>query len=206
MKSIGKGTIMGHMEKLLELIQKNNGLIKTSQAEEAGIPRKYLSLLAKTDKLERISHGIYLADYAFEDRMYSLQLRCPTGIFSHETALYLHGLSDREPLKHMMTVKSGFNSHRLGNVPVRLFYIKHEMHSLGETTVNTSFGRIVSCYNRERTLCDMLRNRSQMDPALLNSGFKSYIRSKESNVPLILDYASELGILNIVRNYLEILL
>jgi len=197
---------MNHMERLADMIRQNQGLIKTSQAEEAGIPRKYLSLMAQTGKLERLSQGIYLSPDAFEDRLYRLQQRCTGGIFSHETALFLNGLSDREPITSMMTVQSGYNAHRLSDEPIKLFYIKHELHDLGETGMATAFGRPIRCYNRERTLCDMIRSRSQMDPALLNAAFKTYIRLKEKNISQMLSYSDKLGIQNLVRNYLEVLL
>jgi len=197
---------MNHMERLADLIRQNQGLIKTSQAEEAGIPRKYLSLMAQSGKLERLSQGIYLSPDAFEDRLYRLQQRCTGGIFSHETALFLNGLSDREPITTMMTVQSGYNPHRLSDEPIKLFYIKRELHDLGETGMATAFGRPIRCYNRERTLCDMVRSRSHMDAALLNSAFKTYIRQKEKNVSLMISYSNKLGIQNLVRNYLEVLL
>lgn len=197
---------MKHMESLINLINENDGLIRTSQAEKAGIPRKYISLMAQSGKLERLSQGVYLLPSAFEDRFYRLQLRCSSGVFSHETALFLNGLSDREPLTSMMTVPNGYNARHLAAEPIKMFYIKRELHELGKTTARTSFGRTVYCYDRERTLCDLIRSRSQMDPALLNGAFKSYLRLKEKNVTLLIDYAQALGVQKLVRNYLEVLL
>ena len=39
-----------------------------------------------------------LSPDAFEGRLYRFQQYCKAGIFSHETALLLNGLSDREPI------------------------------------------------------------------------------------------------------------
>jgi predicted transcriptional regulator of viral defense system len=197
---------MNHMERLADLIRQNQGLIKTSQVEEAGIPRKYLSLMARVGKLECLSQGVYLSPDAFEDRLYRLQQRCRSGIYSHETALFMNDLSDREPMITMMTVQSGYNPHRLIDEPIKLFYIKRELHGLGETTMTTAFGREVHCYDRERTLCDMVRSRSQIDQALTNAAYKFYLRSKEKNISLLMRYSTKLGIQNLVRNYLEVLL
>lgn len=196
---------MKYMEKLAELINENKGLITTSQVELAGVPRKYLSLMTQTGKLERLSQGIYLSPDAFEDRLYRLQLRCSSGIYSHETALFLHGLSDRDPIISMITVPSGYNANHLTHESVKLFYIKRELHGLGQSIMITAFGRPVRCYDRERTLCDMIRSRSNMDPALLNAAFKNYIRSKDKNIPLLLSYSEKLSIQKQMR-YLEVLL
>jgi len=197
---------MNHMDKLTELISQNKGLITTCQVEAAGVPRKYLSLMAKDGKLDRLSQGIYLSPNAFEDRLYRFQLRSSSGIYSHETALFLHGLSDREPLTCMMTVPTGYNAGHFKNEPIKLFYIKSEHHKLGESIVKTAFGRPVRCYDRERTLCDLIRSRSQMEQTLVNSAFKKYLSSKEKNVLLILSYANKLGVQRIMRSYLEVLL
>ena len=196
---------MKYMEKLAELINENKGLITTSQVELAGVPRKYLSLMTQTGKLERLSQGIYLSPDAFEDRLYRLQLRCSSGIYSHETALFLHGLSDRDPIISMITVPSGYNANHLTHESVKLFYIKRELHGLGQSIMITAFGRPVRCYDRERTLCDMIRSRSNMDPALLNAAFKNYIRTKDKNIPLLLSYSEKLSIQKQMR-YLEVLL
>lgn len=162
--------------------------------------------MARMGKLERLSQGIYLSPHAFEDRLFRLQLRCSNGVYSHETALYLHGLSDREPQISMMTVHSGYNARHLGGEPIKLFYIHRELPDLGKETVNTSFGRTVYCYNRERTLCDLLRSRSQMDPALLNAAFKLYLRGSEKNLSLLFDYSAQLGVQKLAKSYLEVLL
>ena len=45
--------------------------------------------------------------------MYLLHLRCGQAVFSHETALFFHDLTDREPLKYTITVRTGYNPSRL---------------------------------------------------------------------------------------------
>ncbi len=197
---------MNFMDRLEKYIDDNEGMIRTQDVEEAGIPRKYISMLARMGKLEQLSQGIYLSPNAFEDRLFRLHLRCSQGVYSHETALFLQELSDREPQVGMMTVPSGYNARHLAGEPIKLFYIQRELLDLGKVAVKTAFGRTVYCYNLERTLCDLLRSRSQMDPSLLNAAFKSYIRSSKMNLPLLFDYSAQLGIQKLARSYLEVLL
>lgn len=197
---------MSHQHELEELIKNNGGLIRTRQAEEHGVPRKYLSMMSHAGHLERLSQGIYLSPDAYEDRLFRLQFRCEPGVFSHETALFLLGLSDREPQIIMMTVPSGYNAQHLTEEPMKMFYIRKELLGLGRSTAETAFKRSVQCYDRERTLCDVLRSRSKMDPALVNQAFKIYLKSTVKNIPLLFDYSSKLGVLKQVRNYLEVLL
>lgn len=44
---------------------------------------------------------------AWEDGMYILQMRYKGAVFSHETALYLLEMADREPIQYTVTMKRG---------------------------------------------------------------------------------------------------
>lgn len=72
--------------------------------------------------------------------------------------------------------------------------------------MKTIYGRDIKAYNKERTICDIVRNRNNMDVGILNEAVKRYLSSKDKNIPLLMRYAEELDIQNILRNYVEILL
>src|SRR5665647_347374 len=65
------------------------------------IPREYLKKLVECGKLERVYRGVYISPETFEDVMYYMQHKYPKIIYSHETALYFHGLTDRTPMKYL---------------------------------------------------------------------------------------------------------
>lgn len=200
------GLVMNYQNQLKKLIQEKNGLILTKEVEEAGIPRHYLTVLTRDKKIERISHGVYVTPDAFDDEMYILQARNQRIIFSHETALYLHDLTDRDPLGWSVTIPYGYNATHLRDDGIKVYTIKKELHQLGVTELETQFGRSIKAYNKERTICDILRNRNNMDVAILNDGVKRYLSSKDKNIPLLMRYAEELDIQNTLRKYVEILL
>lgn len=197
---------MDYREMLESLIEKKDGLILTKDVTDAGIPRTYLGSLVKEDILERIAHGIYLSRDAFEDELYSLQARSKRLIYSHETALYLHGLTDRDPMQWVGTVPTGYNSTKLKNEGVKVYFIKKELHQIGTTTGKTEFGRDITLYDKERTICDIIRSRNNLDADLINEAIRRYVRSKDKNIPLLLRYAEQFRVHRILRNYLEILL
>lgn len=70
----------------------------------------------------------------------------------------------------------------------------------------TMYGRSIKIYNLERTICDIVRNRNNMDVAILNDAIKRYLNIRDKNIPLLLRYANELGVQKIMRTYVEILL
>lgn len=93
---------------VLGLLQKNNGILPASQAREAGIENKVLQRMVETGLLERIGRGLYLDADQMEDEYAVTQYRCRQGIYSHETALFFHDLSDRTPFKLMMMSRMNY--------------------------------------------------------------------------------------------------
>ncbi|OAH56959.1 abortive phage infection protein [Domibacillus aminovorans] len=197
---------MDYRKQLTRLIEQKNGLILTKDAEAVGVPRHYLSLFVKEHLLDRVRHGVYLSPDAFDDEMYVLQARSNKLIFSHETALYLHDLTDRDPLEYVVTVPAGYNASNVRKAGVKVYTVKEELYSLGTTEGKTEYGRPVTIYNKERTICDIIRSRNSMDIAILNDAIKRYVTSRDKNIPLLLRYAQKFRVQTILRNYLEILL
>lgn len=197
---------MTYRKRLNDLIEKKNGLVLTKDVDGENIPRQYLALFVKENKLERVSKGVYLTPDTFDDEMYRLQTKNQRIIFSHETALYLHDLTDRDPIEWSVTVPYGYNASHLRKAGVKVYTVKKALHLMGVTEGKTLYGRPIKIYNRERTICDIVRNRNNIDIAILNESIKRYLESKEKNIPLLLRYAKELGVQNNLRTYVEILL
>lgn len=203
---VSEGDFMNNLEVLERLIKKNNGLMLTKEFLEAGISKKTLSTYLQKGYLERVAHGVYLSRDAFEDEMYVLQLRSRKAIFSHDTALFYHDLSDRDPLELTITLPSGYNATRFKEDGIKVYFVKNELFELGLVELRTIHNRVVRMYNKERTICDMMRNRSTMDINVINEGVKRYIGNKDKNISLLVKYAKLLKVDNIVRQYLEVLM
>ena len=197
---------MGYERKLMNVIEDNNGLILTKNIVESGIPKQYLSNFVKEGLLERVAHGVYISPSTFEDEMYILQSINNRAIFSHETSLYLHDLTDRDPISLSVTVPSGYNASKLKEEGLDVYFIKKELHDLGTMKGKTVYGRPINIYNKERTICDIVRSRSSIDISILNEGLKRYVEYKEKNIPLLMRYAKQLNIQTILRRYMEVLL
>lgn len=197
---------MNYQDKLERLIETKDGLILTREVEAAGISRQYLNILLKEKKLERVAHGVYLTPDAFDDEMYRIQAKNQRIIFSHETALYLHDLTDRDPIEWSVTIPYGYNATHLRDEGIKVYTVKKTLHQMGVIELKTIYGRNIKAYNKERTICDIVRNRNNMDVGILNEAVKRYLNSKDKNIPLLMRYAEELDIQNVLRNYVEILL
>ncbi len=197
---------MTYIEKLEKFIKETDGLVFTKDVVLQGIPKSYLSNLVKKGELERISQGVYLTHDALSDGLYCLQHRKTAVVFSHDTALFLHDLSDRDPLKYTVTVPVGYNTKGLKSKGVDVFSIKKEYYKIGLTTLNTSFGRNILAYDIERTICDIIRSRSKIDIGILTDALKRYVKRKDKNIPKLMEYAEIFKVTRLLRNYMEVLL
>lgn len=197
---------MDYRKCLESLLDQNEGVLLTKEIVEAGISKQLLSKYVKKGYIERVAHGVYLSKDAFEDEMYVLQARSEKAVFSHETALFLHSLTDRDPLQYTITLPSGYNATKFKDNGVYVYFIKKDLLDLGVEDGQTPFGRSIRVYNKERTICDIVRSRNVIDPAIVNDGIKRYLSEKEKNIPKLIQYAEKFRVEKIIRQYVEVLL
>lgn len=193
-------------EKLENVIKGSNGIITTKLTDAEGIHREYLREFVRQGKLERVYHGIYITPEMWEDKMLIHQLRKEKMIYSHETALYLHGLTDRDPLAYCVTVPTGYNTSKLNQEGLIVHTIKRELLELGISAKQTTFGNEVKVYDMERTICDILCDRNNQDAAVLSDALKKYTRRQDKDLNRLMKYAALLRIEKVLRTYLEVLL
>lgn len=193
-------------ELLDDMLSRQNGLLQSNQIVTAGISKSVFYQYIKSRKLERIAHGIYISDEAWIDGMYLLHLRCGQAVFSHESALFFHDLTDREPSAYSITVKTGYNPSKSKEDGIRVFTIKKELHDIGLTTALTPFGHTVPIYDMERTICDLIRSRRHIEMQTFQDALKHYSRRKDKNLRVLMKYATLFHVEKILRQYLEVLL
>ena len=194
------------IEKIRDILKDQNGILLTSDLLKYGIPRTYLSILEKKGEVQRISRGVYSATGYMVDEMVGIQARYKGAIFSHETALYLLGLSDRTPLFYSVTVPAGYNATSLKESGAKVYFVNRGLYQLGSITVRSPHGNDIRTFNLERTVCDVLRSRNQVDIQLVNEALKRYVMKKERDLDLLYNYARQFRVQIIVREYVEVLL
>ena len=197
---------MAMPNELQSVLKQNGGMVTTAQANEVGVSNERLRLLVHSGDLERVTTGIYVLPDEFTDKMFIVQLRRPKIIYSHETALFLHELTDRDPINYMVTVPTGYNPTRLREDGFTVFTIKRELHEIGVTKLTTMFGNSVTVYDMERTICDCLRSRNNLDIAVVTDAIKRYAKRKDKNLNKLMQMAETFKVTKLLRGYMEVLL
>jgi predicted transcriptional regulator of viral defense system len=188
------------------LLDKENGYLLTSQATANGISKWFLAEYVKKNNLEKVAQGVYLSEDAWPDDLYLLHLRNRKMFFSHETALYLHGLMEREPRCICVTVKAGYNASHLREKGIKVHQCKPDLYELGASTVETGYGNRVAVYDMERTICDIIQDKAMMDIQVFQTAMKEYMSSSKKNLPNLMEYARKMKLEEKVRTYVEVML
>ena len=197
---------MSNSYKVLTIAKENNGTVTSAMIQSAGIARQYLKLLVDDGSLEKVSRGVYVLPEVWDDEFFNLQSQFKKGIFSNETALFLHDLTDRTPLAYAMTFPANYNLGNAKNKGILASRSKELFYNMGVETVVSPSGNEVLSYNMEKTLCDILRPRSRVETGVIAEAFKRYATKPNKNIPKLSEYAKILRVEEKVRTYLEVLI
>jgi predicted transcriptional regulator of viral defense system len=94
------------------------GYFSIGQAHDAGFSKQLLQFYLRDGRIERAGRGIFRlrhfpSTFGQEDLVPVWLWTGQVGVFSHETALSLHQLSDALPSKHHVTVPLAWRARRL---------------------------------------------------------------------------------------------
>ncbi len=191
---------------LQQMLKDNSGVLRTADAVAAGLSKDSFYRFVEKVGLEKVSHGLFVSPDSWVDEFYLLQARFPKAVFSHETALYLHDLAEREPIPLTVTVPSNYNSKNLIEKGVEINYIKKEWYGKGFCSLTSPTGHKLVVYDMERTICDIVRKRSKIEISAFNYALREFMKRKDKNLPKLMRYAASMRIEKHVLEALGVLL
>lgn len=193
------------MKNIFELVDES-GIVLTADVLREGFTKPSFYKFIKDNGFEQVAHGVYASQAAWADENYILSLRCPQAVFSHDEALYHYGLVDREPQRRTITVYTGYGTSRLIKDDISVYTVKKDLLDVGKTLVATSFGHQIPMYDLERTICDLVRNRSKFEIQDYQTALKSYVAKKDKDLNRLMKYAKLFRVDGIIREYMEVML
>lgn len=195
-----------YVDQIKLIIEQKGGIASAGDFQKAGIERALLYAGLSEGFLRKESHGNYVLADEEPDEFRMIQSRSDKLIFSHATALFLHGLSDRVPHVLDITVPQGDNVSRIKKnyEQTKFHYCKKELWDLGIITVRTPQGYEVKAYDLERCICDLIRDKKNVDVQVYTQALKEYFTG-QCNPRKLIKYARKFNIEPKVRIYMEVL-
>ena len=104
-------------QSLFKLAAKQEGLFSARQATSVGCSQQLLAKYVTSGRVERVQRALYrIVDFPageHEDLVAVWLWSRNEGVFSHETALFLHNLSDALPVRAHITVPSAWKAREI---------------------------------------------------------------------------------------------
>ena len=181
-------------KKLEKILNANSGYITRKQVDSHKIPSWFLTDFVRRQGLIKIDKGFYAQERWIRDDYLVFQYKYPQFIFSHVSALFLHGLTDRLPDYFEVTGPKNYRPFSPNPSVAIHTDSRDETYRLGICKIKTSLGHLVECYDTERTLCDIIKNSRKIDAEIYGKALRLYAKSKDKNTCNLLRYAQILKI------------
>ncbi len=189
-----------------QIFDAHNGIMKSKEIIENKIYNRFLNKLIDEGYVEKIKFGYYQwqDERAFSEATVIARL-FPDAVICMESALQYYGYTDRTPSAWCLAVdkhstKARFN---IDYPSVKPHYIPDEQMTLGVELVNIEDTEL-KIFNRERVICDCLRQENKMDVEVFNKAIQAYIKDPKKNVPRLMEYAKILRTENKVRKMIGV--
>ena len=81
-----------------------------------------------------------------------------------------------------------------------------ESYNLGITDIKTSLGNVVRAYDKEKTICDLIKHKDKIEFEVYVKALTRYARSKDKDINKLMRYAQIMKIENKVRDQMEVII
>lgn len=193
-------------EKVISCL-KEKSILKAKDLKEIGLSSSQIQNMVNNDLIKRVNRGLYSLSDSLDDPYYELQLRFSKLIFSHETALSLHDLTDVTPSCYFATVPRNYNYQHIENeTMINVVRVSKDRYGVGLEKILSPYGNMIVVTDKERTLCDVLTRRNRIDARVINEAYRNYFNRVDKDINKLVRYAKIFKVDKQVRNYMEILL
>ncbi|MDF1501234.1 MAG: type IV toxin-antitoxin system AbiEi family antitoxin domain-containing protein [Anaerolineales bacterium] len=196
------------IDKAVRVFREHGGVMRTSQALEAGIHPGTLYAMRDSQVLERLARGLYrLADLPPLENpdLTTVALKVPQGVICLISALDFHDLTAQIPHQIDLALPRGAEPPWLEHPPLRIFRFSPRSYLAGVETHQIDDVPI-RVYGPEKTIADMFKYRNKLGLDLALEALQTYLNRGRPDLGQIHDYARIDRVANIMRPYLEALL
>lgn len=189
-----------------KIFSKHDNIMTTAQLDSFRIYYADIQQLLNEGFIEKIKRGYYHWAEAYGEQEIKIINRLfPDAVLCMETALFYYQYSDRNPAEWNITIDKNVSRSRTNiDYPfVKAFRVEPDLVSLGETKGSINFVD-VRIYDRDRTICDVLRNMNKMDKEIFNKAIQGYVKDPKKNIPNLMEYAKVLRMQKCVKELIGV--
>jgi predicted transcriptional regulator of viral defense system len=195
-------------DRAVKIFEQHGGILRTSQALQAGIHPGTLYAMRDSGQLEVISRGVFrLSDIPplGNPDLVTVATRISHGVICLISALFFYELTTQIPHEVHVALQRGAEEPRLDYPPIRTYRFTGEAFTAGVDTHELD-GVNVRIYSPEKTLADCFKFRNKVGLDTVIEAIRFYRERRKIKVDDLMHYATVCRVNKIIRPYLEAIL
>jgi predicted transcriptional regulator of viral defense system len=192
----------------VQKIARDRGVLRPSDLDEFGIPRRYAQLLFERGQLERVGRGLYVLAGTPPTEFRSLAeafSRVPHGTVSLLSALHFHQLTSQNPFEVWIAIEVKARQPKDPQLPIRFVRFSGKAFSYGAETHEIE-GVSVRIYSPAKSVADCMKFRNKIGLDVALEALNDCIRQKKATVDELLEAAQVCRVEKVMKPYMEAIL
>ncbi len=184
-------------DQIQKTFKKHGGVLKTSELKDLGLTSRQINKFIKEDMISKIKYGFYeLNDNITRGEVIIARL-FPGAVIYLESALMYYGYTDRIPAMWQIAVdkNSEKGKYKIEYPQIKPYFIEPKFLKVGLDTIEVQ-GISVKIYDRDRTICDVLRYEKKLEKEVFNNSIQCYLKDRKKNIRKLFEYAHILNVKN----------
>lgn len=194
-----------NIDKLKIEFEKQGGILKTSKLSDLGLSSRQIKKLLDEEIIIKIKHGYYeFSGFVPREEIIIARL-FPNAVIFLESALMYYEYTDRIPSAWQIAVNknSEKSQYKMDNFFVEPYYLEPKFIEVGIDRIILE-GVTIKIYDRDRTICDVLRYEKKIEKEVFSNAIQRYIKDQKKNIRKLFEYAEVFNIKNKVRTYVGV--
>lgn len=192
---------MVEKNRIIDEFTKHGGILKTAELNELGLSSRQVKKLLENGDISKIKQGYYeLADEVNPEEIIIAKL-FPKAVIFLESALLHYNYTDRIPTAWQIAVSrdSEKSQYDIEYPLVEPYYQEPKFLNVGVTKFDIN-GVSVRIFDRDRTICDILRYEKKIEKEVFANAVTRYMKDPNKNIRHLFEYAEVLNITNKVQS------
>jgi predicted transcriptional regulator of viral defense system len=180
--------------------QRCGGILKTVELKDLGLSSRQIKRLLNEGIITKAKRGFYeLTDYVIRKEVIIARL-FPRAVIFLESALFHYDYTDRIPPAWQIAVDrySKTTQYRIDYPLIEPYYLEPKFLDIGVDIIEID-GIEIKIYNRDRTICDVLRYEKKLEKEVFYNAIGRYIEDSKKNIRKLFEYAEIFNIKNKVQ-------
>ena len=185
--------------------KKHGGILRTFELNELGLSSRQINKLLESGYIRRIKRGYYeLSGSIYPEEVVIARL-FPNSVIFLESALMIYGYTDRIPAAWQIAVDkhSEKTQYQIDYPQINIFYMEPKLLDIGIDTIQIE-GVDVKIFNRDRTMCDVLRYENKLEREVFSNAIQRYVKDPKANIKKLLEYSDIFNIKNKIQTYIGV--